>query len=102
MPTRDIVALIVIVASTLLGGLVGNSSWANGDTAPDNLVQVFSGEKDACSKVNTVSIPGKNGRIEVRKGETKWVEFETLKSTFYCAAATLRRSGSTRTRNRST
>jgi hypothetical protein len=56
---------------------------ADDTKAPDGLIQVFSGEKDACSKKNDVTIPGKNGRVTVKAGETKYIEMESLKSTFY-------------------
>jgi hypothetical protein len=73
-------AVGVMVALVLMSF---TSVRAQGQAPKGKLIQVFSGEKDACQRDNVVSVPGRDGRVEVKRGETKWVVFETMKATFY-------------------
>jgi hypothetical protein len=87
---REALAQIARIAQSALNGVASEEEQGEGaraqpaDSASSGqLIQVFYGEKDACSRNNVLTVPGKDGRVSIRAGETKFIEMESLVASFY-------------------
>jgi hypothetical protein len=77
MLRRDLVgmALFLLMSVAAICLWMSQCALADDDKKPEGLVEVITGEKDACAKGNVVTVFGKkeNG-IEIKKGESKYIE----------------------------